>query len=84
VRGEPESSVCARALAKTEPPAAIACLARLLPVVELNKEFTDFFDDPKQERLTFWPSMVFSVIAMVGWILGAITVAAFAGLTQSP
>jgi len=41
-----------------------ASLARLLPVIEINKEFTDFFDDPKRSRLTGWQSFVFSGIGM--------------------
>jgi hypothetical protein len=61
-----------------------ASLARLLPVIEINKEFTDFFDDPKRSRLTSWQSFVFSGIGMVGWVLGAILVAAVSGLTQKP
>jgi hypothetical protein len=55
-----------------------------LPVIEINKEFTDFFDDPKRSRLTSWQSFVFSGIGMVGWVLGAILVAAVSGLTQKP
>ena len=36
-----------------------ASLARLLPVIEINKEFTAFFDDPKRERLTGWQGFIF-------------------------
>jgi len=61
-----------------------ASLSRLLPVVEINKEFTDFFNDPERKRLTARQTFVFSVIGMIGWMLGAILVAAFAGLTQKP
>lgn len=61
-----------------------ASLSRLLPVIEINKEFTDFFNDPKRERMTGFQSAVFSVIGMLGWLLGAILVAAVAGLTQKP
>jgi uncharacterized protein YjbI with pentapeptide repeats len=59
-----------------------ASLARLLPVIEINKEFTAFFDDPKRERLTGWQSFVFSAMGIVGWVLGAILLAAVSGLTQ--
>ena len=59
-----------------------ASLARLLPVIEINKEFTAFFDDPKRKRLTGWQSFIFSVIGIVGFVLGAILVAAVSGLTQ--
>jgi uncharacterized protein YjbI with pentapeptide repeats len=61
-----------------------ASLARLLPVIEINKEFTDFFNDPKRERLTAWQSLVFSFIGLFGWLLGAILIAAVSGLTQKP
>jgi uncharacterized protein YjbI with pentapeptide repeats len=61
-----------------------ATLSRLLPVIEINKEFTDFFNDPGRTRLTSWQSFVFSVIGIVGWVLGAILIAAVAGLTQKP
>jgi hypothetical protein len=60
-----------------------ASLARLLPVIEINKEFTDFFDDPERKRMTGWQSFIFSVIGMVGFVLGAILIAAVSGLTQS-
>jgi hypothetical protein len=60
-----------------------ASLSRLLPVIEINKEFTSFFDDPKRERLTGWQSFIFSAMGIVGWVLGAILIAAVSGLTQS-
>jgi len=60
-----------------------ASLSRLLPVIEINKEFTAFFDDPERKRLTGWQSFVFSVIGIVGFVLGAILIAAVSGLTQS-
>jgi hypothetical protein len=61
-----------------------ASLNRLLPVIELNKEFTDFFNDPGRIRLTSRQSLVFSFIGIVGWVLGAILIAAVSGLTQKP
>jgi uncharacterized protein YjbI with pentapeptide repeats len=61
-----------------------ASLSRLLPVLEINKEFTDFFNDPHRARLTNWQNFVFSLIGIVGWVLGAILIAAIAGLTQKP
>ena len=39
-----------------------ASLSRLLPGIELNKEFADFFNDPDRVRLKFWPSMLFSAL----------------------
>jgi hypothetical protein len=60
-----------------------ASLARLLPVIEINKEFTDFFNDPERKRLTGWQSFVFNAMGIVGFVLGAILLAAVSGLTQS-
>ena len=60
-----------------------ASLSRLLPVIEINKEFTDFFDDPQRKRLTGWQSFIFSATGIVGWVLAAILGVAVSGLTQS-
>jgi uncharacterized protein YjbI with pentapeptide repeats len=60
-----------------------ASLARLLPVIEINKEFTDFFNDPKRERLNGLQNILFSALGIIGWVLGLILVAALSGLTQS-
>jgi cytoskeletal protein CcmA (bactofilin family) len=60
-----------------------ASLARLLPIIEINEEFTAFFDDPKRERLTGWQSFVFSGISVVGWLLGLMLLAAVSGVTQN-
>ncbi len=57
-----------------------ASLTRLLPGIEITKEFSEFFKDPERERLTGWQSFVFSVIAVVGWVLSFILVAAVTGL----
>jgi hypothetical protein len=59
-----------------------ASLSRLLPVIEINKEFTEFFNDPGRERLNWLQSILFSALAIVGWVLGAILIAAVSGLTQ--
>jgi uncharacterized protein YjbI with pentapeptide repeats len=59
-----------------------ASLARLLPVIEINKEFTDFFDDPNRTRLTGRQSAFFSLIGLAGWILGAFLIAAISGITE--
>jgi uncharacterized protein YjbI with pentapeptide repeats len=59
-----------------------ASLTRLLPVIEVNKEFTEFFNDPDRKRLTGWQSFVFSLVGLVGWVLGLILLAAISGLTQ--
>jgi len=59
-----------------------ASLARLLPVIEINKEFTEFFNDPERERLNWWQSILFAALGIVGFVLGAILIAAVSGLTQ--
>src|SRR6266704_759158 len=38
-----------------------ASLERLLPIIELNKEFSDFFFDPNRERLRSWQLAFFAV-----------------------
>jgi uncharacterized protein YjbI with pentapeptide repeats len=60
-----------------------ASLSRLLPVIEINEDFKDFFKDPNRATLTGWQSFIFSAIGIVGFVLGAILVAAVSGLTQS-
>ena len=74
--------------ARKEPRARVWCVAaslsRLLPVIEINKEFTDFFNDPNRERLKFWPGTLFSALGVLGWFLAAVLIVAVSGLTQSP
>lgn len=60
-----------------------ASLARLLPVIEINKDFKDFFDNPTRATLTGWQSFIFAAMGIVGWLLAAILLAAVSGLTQS-
>ncbi|MGB6175294.1 MAG: hypothetical protein WBF43_02895 [Methylocella sp.] len=60
-----------------------ASISRLLPVIEVNKEFTEFFNDPDRKRLTGRQSFIFNAMAVVGFVLGAILIAAVSGLTQS-
>ncbi len=54
------------------------------PVIEINREFTEFFNDPERERLNWWQSILFSALGIVGFVLGAILLTAVSGLTQSP
>jgi hypothetical protein len=61
-----------------------ASLARLLPVIEINKEFTVFFDDPDRKHLNGWLFFYFSFLAVFGWVLGGFLVLAVSGLTQTP
>ena len=64
-----------------------ASLHRLLPVVELYKEFTDFFENPpargfQPRNLRSWQVSYFAIHALVGWALGLILLAAMSGITQ--
>jgi hypothetical protein len=60
-----------------------ASLDHLLPIVELNKEFADFFDGSKHERLSGWQLAYFAVHALIGYVLASFVVAGLAGLTQA-
>ena len=65
-----------------------ASLHRLLPVVELNKEFKDFFDNPppahryEPPNLNRFQVAFFSGLAIAGWVLSFFLLAAIGGLTQ--
>jgi hypothetical protein len=65
-----------------------ASLHRLLPVVELSKEFKDFFDNPKRadcrtrRNLNGIQVAFFAVMALLGWIFGFFLIAAITGLTS--
>lgn len=68
-----------------------ASLHRLLPVIELSKEFTDFFDSPsvtqagegrETRNLNGFQQIYFAAHALMGWTLGFFLVAAMSGLTQ--
>jgi hypothetical protein len=63
-----------------------ASLHRLLPVVQLNKEFEDFFDNVPEpgKPLKFhpWQMAFFSGVALAGWVLGFFLLAAMGGLIQ--
>jgi hypothetical protein len=61
-----------------------AGLAQLLPVISINKELTDFFNDPERKRFTGWQVFVFSALGVVGRALGAVLLVAVSGLTQNP
>ena len=60
-----------------------ASLDHLLPIVELNKEFGTFFDDPKRERLSGRQLAYFAFHALVGYVLAFFVVAGLTGLTQA-
>jgi uncharacterized protein YjbI with pentapeptide repeats len=61
-----------------------ASLTRLLPVIEINKEFTDFFYDPDHKNLTARENAAFSLLRVFGWFLAAILIAAVSGITARP
>ena len=60
-----------------------ASLAQLLPVLQINKELIDFFNDPERTRLKGWQVFFFSTLGVIGFVLGAILVIAVSGLTRS-
>ena len=59
-----------------------ASLTRVLPGIEINSEFTEFFNDPDRQRLHNWQVAIFSAFVIIGWVLGLFLVAAMTGLTQ--
>jgi hypothetical protein len=59
-----------------------ASLDRLLPLVELNKEFGEFFNDPYRVYVHGCVLAFFAGLRLWGWVLGSFLVAALAGLTQ--
>jgi hypothetical protein len=59
-----------------------ASLDHLLPIVELNKEFSDYFHDPERRRLRGWQLSYFAFHALVGYALGFFLLAGLTGLTQ--
>ncbi len=60
-----------------------ASLDQLLPIVELNKEFGEFFNDPGRARLAGWQMLYFGWHALLGYALGVFVAAGLAGLTQA-
>jgi hypothetical protein len=51
-----------------------ASAQRVLPIIQLNKEFNDFFDDPDRTKVTSWQMALFCILGVLGWILGLILV----------
>ena len=60
-----------------------ASLAQLLPVIPINKELSEFFNDPERTRLKGWQVFLFSALGVVGLALGTILLVAVSGLTRS-
>jgi hypothetical protein len=52
-------------------------------VITISQEFSDFFNDPKRERLHAWQHAAFGMLAVCGWVLAGFVAAAFSGLTQT-
>jgi hypothetical protein len=59
-----------------------ASLHRVLPLITISQEFSEFFNDPKREHLHAWQHVAFAVLALCGWALAGFVAAAFTGLTQ--
>jgi hypothetical protein len=64
-----------------------ASLHRLLPIIELSKEFTNFFDNSppqfdEEPNLNRFQFAYFAGHAIAGWILSLILLAAMSGITQ--
>jgi len=60
-----------------------ASLQKVLPVITFSQEFSDFFNDPKRERLHSWQHLLFGALVLCGWLLAGAVAAAFSGLIQS-
>jgi hypothetical protein len=60
-----------------------ASLQRVLPLVTISAEFSDFFNDPRRERLRSWQHVAFGVLVLCGWVLAGFVAAAFSGLIQN-
>jgi hypothetical protein len=60
-----------------------ASINRLLPVLSLKKEFVDFFDDPKLNQFTPCQDFIFVAFGVLGWVIGAVVIAAFATITHA-
>jgi hypothetical protein len=59
-----------------------ASVNRLLPFITLKKDFIDFFDDKTVNRFTNGQELFFMVFAVLGWVLGAIVLAAMGTFTK--
>ena len=59
-----------------------ASLAQLFPVIQLNKEFTEFFYDPERTRLKGWQVFMFSSLGVIGLALAGTLIIAVSGLTS--
>jgi hypothetical protein len=56
-----------------------ASAQRVLPIIQLNKEFDEFFDDPDRTRVRSWQVGFFCIFAVLGWLLGLILIGLISG-----
>ena len=61
-----------------------ASFSRLIPGIDLSKEFADFFDGPFRPKLNALQGTWFWFVRFAGFVLGAALLAAVAGLTRGP
>ena len=59
-----------------------ASVNRLLPFITLKKEFSEFFDNRDVNGFTHGQDLFFTVFAVLGWVLGAIVLAAMGTFTK--
>ena len=59
-----------------------ASVDRLLPFITLKKEFSDFFNEPQVNKFTRWQDLFFIVFGLLGWVLGAVVLAAMGTFTR--
>jgi hypothetical protein len=57
-----------------------ASLSQLLPGIQINKEFTEFFYDPERARLKGWHIFLFSSLRIIGLALVSTLIIAVSGL----
>ena len=69
---------------RTDNPAGwrfFASLNRLIPVLDLRKDYKDFFDDPKSMKE--WQAYYFLFHSVIGYVLALFIVSAFSGIIQA-
>jgi hypothetical protein len=59
-----------------------ASLSHLLPIIELNKDFTAFFEDSRHNCFTPWQAFFFTLVGINGWLL-AMMIAIASGIGTS-
>jgi hypothetical protein len=59
-----------------------ASVDRLVPVIQIKREFRDFFEDRSLNNFTPIEDFCFSFLGILGWALGFIVLAAMATITH--